>query len=171
MGPEGNDPRLLALCLNTIFPLSGAPYIQTAHPLLNLRDLMPGQARKVARVWDMKSGQAKFTLDHRGELSAVAVSPDGRTVLTASHDGTARLWDTDKGTDRFTLRHGSAVRDAWFIAGGRSFGGRISVNPPPKPTGSMRRASASTAACVKPREVFCRSLPTKPILLQTIGRR
>ena len=39
MGPEGNNPRLTALCLNTILPLSGATHIQTSHPLLNLSDL------------------------------------------------------------------------------------------------------------------------------------
>ena len=43
--------RLTALCLNTIFPLSDATYIQTEHPLLNLSDLMLGQAR-VAQAFE-----------------------------------------------------------------------------------------------------------------------
>jgi len=30
---------------------------------------------------------------HRGEVVALAVTPDGRTLATASRDGTARLWD------------------------------------------------------------------------------
>ena len=47
MGPEGNHPRLTALWFNTIFPLSGATYVQTEHPLPDLSDLMHGQARVV----------------------------------------------------------------------------------------------------------------------------
>ena len=30
---------------------------------------------------------------HKGVVTAVAFSPDGKTVLTGSWDGTARLWD------------------------------------------------------------------------------
>jgi WD domain, G-beta repeat len=73
---------------------------------------------KVARVWDMKSGEPKLTFEHAAQLNALATSPDGRTVLTTSEDGTARLWNTETGTGQFTLRHGCGVRDAWFIAGG-----------------------------------------------------
>ncbi len=36
-------------------------------------------------------------LTHQGSVDAVAFSPDGKTVLTGSHDGTARLWDAATG--------------------------------------------------------------------------
>jgi len=35
---------------------------------------------------------------HTDELRMVAFSPDGRSILTASHDHTARLWPIDAGT-------------------------------------------------------------------------
>jgi WD40 repeat protein len=34
---------------------------------------------------------------HSAEVTAVAWSPDGRRVLTESHDGTARLWEAETG--------------------------------------------------------------------------
>jgi len=36
----------------------------------------------------------RFT-GHTAEVRNVALSPDGKYILTASHDGTARLWFTD----------------------------------------------------------------------------
>ena len=51
-------------------------------------------------------------------MAAVAFSPDGKLVLTGSHDGTARLWRTDTGapvgvvTDRdIALRAVAAGKD------------------------------------------------------------
>ena len=36
-------------------------------------------------------------------MTAVAFSPDGTQIATASHDGTARLWQTAAGTEHTTL--------------------------------------------------------------------
>ncbi len=52
MGPEGNNSRLTALWFNTIFPLSGATYVQTEYPLPDLSDLVLGQAR-VAQAFEL----------------------------------------------------------------------------------------------------------------------
>ncbi len=39
-------------------------------------------------------------LQHEDDVTAVAFSPDGKTVLTGSHDHTARLWDARTGAPR-----------------------------------------------------------------------
>jgi WD40 repeat protein len=45
------------------------------------------------RLWDAATGQRLQTLrGHENTVSSAVLSPDGRTVLTASWDKTARLW-------------------------------------------------------------------------------
>jgi len=47
-----------------------------------------------ARLWDAHTGELLPPwLPHNGSVNGIAVSPDGRHVLTFSSDGTARLWD------------------------------------------------------------------------------
>jgi WD40 repeat protein len=51
-----------------------------------------------ARLWDAATGQpVGDPLAHGDRVLAVAFSPDGRTVLTGSHDRTTRLWDAATG--------------------------------------------------------------------------
>ena len=63
-----------------------------------------------ARTWDA-DGTPRVTLTgHTGPVYAVAISPDGSWLATASSDGTARTWDAD-GTPRVTLTgHTGRVR-------------------------------------------------------------
>jgi WD40 repeat protein len=46
---------------------------------------------------------------HTGAVNAVAVSPDGTWLATASSDATVRLWDTATGEHRATLTHSRPV--------------------------------------------------------------
>jgi WD40 repeat protein len=59
-------------------------------------------------------------LTHDKYVSAASLSPDGRTVLTASADGTARLWDAQSGKELQRLPHGSVVLAASFSPDGRT---------------------------------------------------
>jgi WD40 repeat protein/tetratricopeptide (TPR) repeat protein len=53
-------------------------------------------AAEVFQLWDPATGEpASPPLSEASEVNAVAFSPDGRSILTGSTDGTARLWDVD----------------------------------------------------------------------------
>jgi WD40 repeat protein len=64
--------------------------------------------------------EERTLLGHQGDVHAVAFSPEGRRVLTASQDGTARLWDPATGKELLRLRgHTAAVVAAAFSPDGR----------------------------------------------------
>jgi WD40 repeat protein len=49
---------------------------------------------KEVRVWDLATGQLERTLrGHAGQVNAVAVTPDGKTAVSAANDRTLRVWD------------------------------------------------------------------------------
>lgn len=50
------------------------------------------------RVWDVAANVERCTfIDHRKEVFALALTPDGQTLATSSSDGTVRLWHTATG--------------------------------------------------------------------------
>src|SRR5207248_2110258 len=90
-------------------------FAPTADPALrqSLRTLLGG--------WVTQFHPLRAVLQHDGVVRAVAFSPDGRTIVTGSNDGTARLWVV--GTSRAAgepLRHDGPVRAVAFSPDGRT---------------------------------------------------
>jgi WD40 repeat protein len=47
-------------------------------------------------VWDLEPGRAVATLaGHADRVAACAVTPDGRRVVSASHDKPHKVWDLE----------------------------------------------------------------------------
>jgi len=61
------------------------------------RRVLTTNGRKTAWLRESSTGRLIATLEHLGEISAVALSPDGRRIATCSADGTARVWDARTG--------------------------------------------------------------------------
>jgi WD40 repeat protein len=53
------------------------------------------------RFWDTTTGEERTPVQagHQGEVSALAIHPDGRTLATAGRDQTLRLWDMATGKE------------------------------------------------------------------------
>lgn len=78
----------------------------------------PSAARNLIAGWSMQLGKPVL---HDGPVRAVAISPDGKTVLTGSEDRTARLWNAADGKPRGKpMRHQGPVRAVAFSSDGKT---------------------------------------------------
>ena len=57
-----------------------------------------------ARVWDLATGSCRFELLDAGEVTAVAVTPDGSHAVTLNWDDRVVVWELKNGTAVRTLR-------------------------------------------------------------------
>jgi WD40 repeat protein len=73
---------------------------------------------KTIKLWDAGSGEVLGTLEERGLVEVLALSPDGRLVAS-SYDGTVKLRDTSSGAVLYILKETSSVKALAFSPDGR----------------------------------------------------
>ena len=80
------------------------------------------------RLWDVRSGREVRTFKgHKDEVSSVAMSPDGKLLVSGGTDGTVRLWDVGTGREiRVMSDHLDCVQSVCFSPDGRFF---VSASP------------------------------------------
>ncbi len=90
------------------------------HPGLQL--LIEGLHNGVVRIHHLDTGRIDTYSWHLSRVTAVDVSPDGKTLITGSADGTVALWNVDTGTPRSDyLRIGMPVHGAALSGDGHRF--------------------------------------------------
>jgi WD40 repeat protein len=63
------------------------------------------EGQGIATLWDIESGAQRHSFTgHTDNITNVAFSPDGITLLTSSTDGTVRLWDVQTAANLQTWR-------------------------------------------------------------------
>lgn len=66
-------------------------------------------------VWDTGTGKIlKLRDNHAGNIVSVAITPDGKTIVTASEDRTAKLWSAVSGKELATFKGHSG--EVWSVA-------------------------------------------------------
>jgi RNA polymerase sigma factor (sigma-70 family) len=76
------------------------------------------------RIWDAATGIERRQLPHRNWVRAVAVSPDGRSLVSSSLDDLVRLWDLKEGKEVYKLPGHGALggrRTVGFTSDSRRF--------------------------------------------------
>ena len=66
------------------------------------------------KVWDVGAGRERTALTgHTTQVRSVALSADGKTVVSGSYDGTIKVWDVGTGRERATSRDIQAWSLPW----------------------------------------------------------
>jgi WD40 repeat protein/serine/threonine protein kinase len=114
---------------------------------------------------------AKFGTGHAAIVTAVAISPDRKTLFSGDDAGVGKLWDAASGSELHTIKgHTAGISSAAFLAGGRLLTGSKdgTVAQWEVATGQEVRPGISLAPA-EDRDAF--DTPVRAIVLTRDGRQ
>src|SRR5262249_3019703 len=108
LGPDGNWAATASRVLPT------TPSASDPNPQLRI------PAETEARLWNLKEGKAGPVLrGHKGRVTALVFSPDGKLLACCGDDRAVRLWHVDSGERAQLLEgHDRSVRSVCFSPDG-----------------------------------------------------
>jgi WD40 repeat protein len=72
------------------------------------------------KVWDLEAGEERDILcGHTGPVRALALSGDGKRLVSGSYDRTVKVWDLGSRTEAFSLHADSAIDSVALSKDGR----------------------------------------------------
>jgi WD40 repeat protein/serine/threonine protein kinase/tetratricopeptide (TPR) repeat protein len=78
-------------------------------------------ARAALSAWSRHHMETRMILSHAESIVKIAYSPDGKSIVTASHDHTARVWDAATGRPLTApLQHQDRVNSVAFSPDGKT---------------------------------------------------
>lgn len=80
------------------------------------------QSTNIIIIWNLKTLQKVFILDgHNNPITALAVTPDGKQVISASFDKTIKVWDIKSEEEIFNfIAHDESIYDILITVDGKS---------------------------------------------------
>ena len=71
--------------------------------------LVVTRSSETAQVWDVATGQIRFTLKHGGWVRVAVFIADGRLLVTGGDEKVARIWDMKTGQPKYTFEHATTL--------------------------------------------------------------
>lgn len=122
---SGGDDQAIKLwsvatgeCLQTFRRHPGRISTVLFHP--DRQHILSASDDQTIKIWDIATGQIKQTLEGHSDLTSIACSPDGLSILAG--DNPIKLWDIATGQVTQTFEgHRGTVRSVVFSPNGRFF--------------------------------------------------
>jgi len=107
------SPSLLFMLARAAQPLRAEVMRLKSSPLARMLSArFSGDGRHIvttdegaAQIWDARSGELVFTLQHDGIVYDAAFTPSGKQLVTAGDDGVVKIWDPATGALVRSLTH------------------------------------------------------------------